>query len=354
MLRCGMFTQRTRTLARVAWMILATAIAIALFAIATLNSDRPATAQALDPNAAAPITATLTLTPTSEFSPTLTPTPTQSPTLTPIFTPPVTFTPTATLTLSITPSTPSTPSSSLDKFVYLPIITKPDGCPTTSANQYATININSSYYKDNRLTDENADFRLSVLGYTPANQLLQRVNYGGDVDANAPNFYNVFKPQREITFAKAYERYDWNWDENAAPPYGTRGGVNHDWPVSVLDLIATKDEAVYMPRRNVAITTAGPYAALVLYADDDELTITYGNQDRVDVGYTVYLANLCVDPHLVALYRAQLSEGKRATGRLPVLQNDQSVGTSKQNFVTIAVRDSGPFLDPRSRKDWWQ
>jgi hypothetical protein len=250
------------------------------------------------------------------------------------------------------PTQPSQPTD--DYFVYLPLVAKPETCPEVSINQYALIDVQGGYYKSNRLTDENADFRLSILGYETVQELLQRVEYGGPTDPNAPNFYNIFKPRRDIAFAVAYKRREWNWNENAEPPYGTPGGLNNDWPVSVLDLIATQGEAVYIPRSQVPITSAGPYVAMVLYADEDELTVHYGDRDVVDSGYAIYLANFCVDPNLVALYRAQLSAGKRATGKLPMLTNDQIVGTAKQNFVTVAVRDSGPFLDPRSRKDWWQ
>ena len=248
----------------------------------------------------------------------------------------------------------SQPADALDKFVFLPFIANPETCPQVSINPYDLVTVEGGYYKGNRLTDENADFRLSVLGYTTTQELLQRVEYNGPTDSNAPNFYNVFKPQRDIGFVAAYKRFDWSWDENATPPYGTRGGVNNDWPVSVLDLAATTGEAVYIPRRDVPITSAGPYVAMVLYADDDELTIHYGNRETVDNGYVVYLANFCVDPSLVLLYRAQLSAGKRTGGNLPMLRSDQRVGTAQHHFVTIAVRDSGSFLDPRSRKDWWQ
>ncbi len=84
------------------------------------------------------------------------------------------------------------------------------------------------------------------------------------------------------------------------------------------------------------------------------MTLHYGDQDRVDGGYVVYLANFCVDPQLTALYRAQLKDGKRSTGRLPALRNNQKIGTARFDYVTVAIRDRGPFLDPRSRKDWWQ
>lgn len=45
---------------------------------------------------------------------------------------------------------------------------------------------NSGPYKGNRLTDENIDFRLSLLGYTAAtHEPLTLVHYGGDTDQSS-------------------------------------------------------------------------------------------------------------------------------------------------------------------------
>lgn len=254
-------------------------------------------------------------------------------------------------------------SSAVTPRAYVPIIVKGQGgqqnatCNISSNASFDLISVQGSSYKNNALTDENADFRLSIIGYTstPASlgALLALVDYGGAADAGAPRLHTIFSPARVPQFVKNYQRYDWNWNESAPPPYGSRGSVNNDWPVSVLDMATTKGEAITIPDRGAANSTAGTNA-MVLYADEQQITLVYGDQDRVDAGYVIYLANLCVDPNLVALYRAQLVNGKRATGRLPALRNDQKIGEAGGSFITVAVRDQGPFLDPRSRKDWWQ
>jgi hypothetical protein len=265
---------------------------------------------------------------------------------------PTTFSIAATLTTTLTPT------------AYLPItiggngiITSTNGCLLTSTNTYDLISFQGSPYKNNALTDENADMRLSVLGYiataTATNAPLALVDYNGPADPNAPRLHGIFEPNRIPQFKKNYQRRDWNWNENAPPPYGTPGGANNDWPVSVLDMAATKGENIYIPERPVPNSNLDT-RAIVLYADDDEVTLHYGDRDRVDSGYAVYLANFCVDPQLVALYRAQLQNGKRATNRLPAIRNNEKIGTAKSDVITVAVRDQGPFLDPRSRKDWWQ
>jgi hypothetical protein len=244
---------------------------------------------------------------------------------------------------------------------YLPIAVGGTGerasCGLVSSAQFDLIAIQGGYYKNNALTDENADLRLSVIGYseTPASQnaTLGLVDYNGAADPNAPRLHGLFEPNRVPTLRKNYQRHDWNWNEAGPPPYGSRGGVNAQWDVSAVDMAATVGEAIYTPERSVTNSGLGT-VAMVLYADDDEVALTYGDQDKVDGGYVVYIANFCVDPNLVTLYQAQLANGKRASGRLPAVRNNERLGVAKQNFVTVAVRDQGPFLDPRSRKDWWQ
>ena len=246
---------------------------------------------------------------------------------------------------------------------FVPIIAKGQGeqqnatCNLSSNASFDLISVQGGFYKGNALTDENADLRLSIIGYasTPASASapLTLVDIGGAADAGAPRLHTIFSPARVPQFVKNYQRYDWNWNESGPPPYGSRGGVNGQWPVSVLDMATTKGESITIPDRSATNSTAGTHA-MVLYADERQVTLVYGDQDRVDSGYVIYLANFCVDPNLVALYRAQLANGKRATGRLPALRNDQQIGEADGTFITVAVRDNGPFLDPRSRKDWWQ
>jgi hypothetical protein len=250
-------------------------------------------------------------------------------------------------------------AATLQPRAYLPAIANnPNPCPTTSSASYETIGIyNSAPYKDNRLTDQNVDFRLSILGYVPVDQPLTFVSYGGGgAGAEGPRLGDMFQPHRVATFKKAYQVYTWNWNESAPAPYGSRGGLANNWPVTVLDMATTAGEGISIPGRDSNIAS-GDYKAMVLYAGEKELTLVYLSQDQVVVngtGYVVNLLNFCVDPNLVSTYRAQLtSDGKRSTMRLPALRNDQPVGTAMGVTITVAVRDGGMFMDPRSKADWW-
>ncbi len=138
-----------------------------------------------------------------------------------------------------------------------------------------------------------------------------------------------------------------------APPYGSRGGVNNDpeAPAAVVDFRTNAGERVRLPARNAEIFTG--VSAMVVFASESELAALYYRQDNVALGYMVHMANFCVDPNLVAAYRAQLNGGKRSTNQLPAVRNGQAVGTST-GIITVAIRDRARFYDPRSRKDWWQ
>lgn len=222
-------------------------------------------------------------------------------------------------------------------------------CPASSSAVYGLIAADG-VYKSNRLTDLNADLRLSVIGYVAVVEPLTLIDYNGATDPGAPKLGGMLGPWRAAAFVRAYRRHDWNWDEYAGPPHGARLGVNSDWPVTVVDLAASPGESVYIPERDADI---GGYTAMVLFAGENEITLAYHRQDSVTDGYVVHMLGFCVDPNLVALYRAQTSDGKRATGRLPALRNGERIGVAKSAALTVAIRDRGAFMDPRSRKDWW-
>lgn len=225
------------------------------------------------------------------------------------------------------------------------------GCPPVSSASFDLVPIEGPAYKNNALTDENPDLRLSILGYAPANALPGLVEYNGATDSDPPKLYGLFSPARLPTIVGVYQRHDWAWNDAGGPPYGWSGGPNNDWPASVIEVSAVPGEAIYIPTRYPAIWT-NDIVAMVLYAGARELTLAYTRQDSVTAGYVIHLLNFCVDANLVAQYQAQMSAGRRATGMLPGVRNNQPIGVALGPLI-VAVRDRGAFLDPRSRKDWW-
>ena len=247
---------------------------------------------------------------------------------------------------------------------YLPFLTSSSLCPQTSSASFDTIQFQGSPYKDNRLTDENADFRLSLLGYAAYTDQfgLGYSSYGGGTgEGGGPRMSGIYGPNRGTSFVQTYQVYRWTWDENGLPPYGSRGTLNsaEPWKVMVIDIATTPGEYIHIPERDAAYETIdGVHIAMVLYAGEQELTLAYFNRDHVLTtsghGYVVHMLDFCVDPNLLSLYRAQLdSAGKRSTMHLPALYNDQPVGTALGSTMAVAIRDGARYMDPRVKTDWW-
>ncbi len=248
----------------------------------------------------------------------------------------------------------------LTPIAHLPLVVveQAPACPKTSTAVFHAIPYEGGPYKDNRLTDQNADFRLSILGFAPVSQPATLITSIGDPGPDAPRLHSSFEPHRVPAFARVQQVYDWHWNEAWPPPYGSRGSVNTSlpWPVTVVDFATAPGELIRIPDRVTPIFEGGE-KALVLYADEDEITLAYLRVDQVTIngaGYVVHLLGLCVDPNLVALYRAQLdASGRRATGRLPGLRDDQPIGRVISPTLSVSVRDGGAPMDPRSERDWW-
>ena len=233
--------------------------------------------------------------------------------------------PTATSTRVPTPTLPPTPSPSDTP---IPI------------SYYGTITVLSA--PTDRPAAQHADLNLALRGFAPTSAALNLVDYWGATDPLAPQLYGIFADQRTPRFSAAYRVYDWNWECNC------RAGLITDWDVTLLGLQATDGETVRVPIRNVDMSNG--YNAMVLYADADRVTLKYTPDDNVIYGYTVHLEGFVVEPSLITLYNAMNSSGR---GRLPAVHSGQIVGRARGTEVKVAIRDSGSFMDPRSRKDWW-
>ena len=80
--------------------------------------------------------------------------------------------------------------------------------------------------------------------------------------------------------------------------------------------------------------------------------IGIGNaNDNVIWGYTIHLEGIATEPSLISLYQSLNDLGRK---RLPAVRGGQIVGRARGTEVKVSIRDTGAFLDPRSRKDWWQ
>jgi hypothetical protein len=111
----------------------------------------------------------------------------------------------------------------------------------------------------------------------------------------------------------------------------------------------TPGETIHVPDSGYSI--GGGYEVLVLYATSDRITLKYTPDDHVIGGYTLHMENICVEPRLLALYQSWNDAGR---DYLPALRAGQAFGRARGDEIGVVIRDRGAFMDPRSRKDWWQ
>jgi hypothetical protein len=246
--------------------------------------------------------------------------------------------------------------------LYLPVLNHnyPWPCPTVSTNQYGLLS--ASGPPINHPDYLHGDLNLALRGYLPFTSTLDLIRYEGETDEDPPQLIHLFADQRPPQFVAVNRPFDWLWDPDQCDgnPRGCRGepiltGEGHLWEAAVTGLAAAPGEAVYLPTRHATLVNKENYRAVVLYAEATRLTLGYTRDDSVANGYAVHLENICVDPNLLSLYKAQIrADGYRLTDYLPALRNGQPLGLARTEAVLVAVRDRGQFMDPRSQKDWWQ
>lgn len=191
-----------------------------------------------------------------------------------------------------------------------------------------------------------ADLNLALRGYTSTVGVLALIDLDGETDPQAPQLAGLFDPPRLPTFVALHQVHGWDW---SCGTNGCRAGPITDPPVTLLEMATTPNEPLFIPTRNPEIYTGG-YKALVLYAETNRLTLVYTREDTAAKGYTVHLEEMRVDAGLLALYQQEDAAGR---SRLPALRNGQRVGFASGNTIKVVIRDTGSFMEPRSRKDWW-
>lgn len=231
--------------------------------------------------------------------------------------------------------------------LYLPLILGrpvPD-CPLTSDRAYELIPVDGP--PADHPDDLHGDLNLALRGHTPVSATLGLIDIHGPTDGDAPQLAGIFADNRTPTFTSAHRVYGWNWS------CGTDGCVSPDLTpqeVSLLGMAVNLTETLSFPSREAEVY-GGRFIVLVLYAEEQRITLGYTRHDSVAPGYAVHLESICVDPNLLALYGQANTDGR---GKLPGLHNGDVLGTARSPEVLVAVRDRGEFMDPRSRKDWWR
>ena len=225
---------------------------------------------------------------------------------------------------------------------YLPLVWKgAPGCQPIPGEEYSTLNVEGPPTK--RPAEDHPDLNLALRGYRTTDASLELVNYGRGDDPRAPQLRGLFADGRLPTFTAGYRVYDWDWACNC------RGSLLADHGVTLAGLRADPGETIHVPSSGYEIESG--YEVLVLYASEERITLKYTREDDAVFGYTLHVENVCVEPRLLALYRAQNKAGR---AELPALRAGQAFGRARGSEIGVAIRDTGKFLAPNSKGDWWR
>jgi hypothetical protein len=190
---------------------------------------------------------------------------------------------------------------------------------------------------------QHGDLNLELRGFSPTSGKLSLIDMSGPTDNRAPQLAGLFSDERTPVFSGIYRVNNWDWGRNE------RGGPITDFEVTLAGLEVTPGETVHVPGAGYDIGRG--YQVLVLYADEERLTLKYTGEDSVVNGYALHLEGVCPEPDLLALYERMNQAGRR---ELPALRAGQALGRARDSEIQVTIRDTGRFMDPRVRKDWWR
>ncbi len=192
----------------------------------------------------------------------------------------------------------------------------------------------------------NPDVNLALRGWVTVDEPLSLIDLGGEWDDKAPRLAELLDPRvpEPVRFSSTHRVFDYNADT------GRRGPLLTRWPVTLAGLPTTPGQLLRVPSSGYSIDDAGGMEVLVLLATEERITLKYTREDDVVFGYTIHVEGACVDPRLVAGWQRLVASGRRER---PALRAGQAFARARTDEVLVAIRDTGMFMDPRVRKDWW-
>jgi len=190
---------------------------------------------------------------------------------------------------------------------------------------------------------QHGDINLDLRGYEPTGGQLSLIDMGGPTDNRAPQLAGLFEDERTPTFSGVYRVNNWDWGRN------TRGGPITEFDVTLVGMEVQPGETIHVPGAGYDIGQG--YQVLVMYASPERITLKYTGEDTVATGYAIHVDGICAEPSLLALYEQLNAAGR---GQLPALRAGQAFGRAIGYEIQVAIRDTGRFMDPRVRKDWWR
>lgn len=214
-------------------------------------------------------------------------------------------------------------------------------CESVPGARYGTIGVVGA--PTDRPAVIHGDINLTLRRWSPVSGATRGLVWiDGPTDTRAPRLDSLFATPRVPVFANVYAVQSWDWGCNCAGPLLT------DPEVTLAGMATTPGEVIDAPSSGYDIGDGN--AAMVLYAGNGSITLKYTREDNVVAGYTIHIAGLCIEPSLQAVYDTSNASGRAS---LPVVRGRQTLGRARGSEIQVAIRDTGAWMDPRSRKDWW-
>lgn len=215
-------------------------------------------------------------------------------------------------------------------------------CSPIPGVSYTKLSINRP---DSRDMKTHGDINLLLRQKKTVDALKGLIELNGPTDYTpGPQLFSLFADNRVPVFANIYQIEYWDWGCNCPKGYIQKPEV------SLAGMKTAPGEIINTPKTGYHIGDG--FTAIVLYASaEGTITIKYTREDNVVKGYTIHIGGICVDPNLLKLYQ-QCNDAGRTS--LPALKNLQPIGRAVTSEIQVAVRDTGSWMDPRGRKDWWQ
>jgi hypothetical protein len=242
-----------------------------------------------------------------------------------------------------TPPVPETKPAPTPKPKPAPKPPKPkvDPCSPIPGESYGTLPIVGP--PADRPAAHHGDINLALRGFIRCGAAPQLIDMSGPTDTRAPQLAGLFGDKRTPVITNTYQVHHWDWASNS------RGKPITDFEANLIGCQVKAGEPLHVPPADYSIGQG--YAVLVLYADSQRITLKYTGEDSVVSGYTVHVEGVCPDPNLLALYEQMNAAGRR---HLPALRAGQAFGRAREAEIQVTIRDTGRFMDPRVRKDWWR
>lgn len=215
-----------------------------------------------------------------------------------------------------------------------------DPCAPIAGASYGTLPIVGA--PTDRPAHEHGDINLALRGFSETDSTRGLIDMSGPTDNRAPQLAGLFADNRTGVFTKVYRVNHWDWGSNS------RGGPIDDFKVTLAGLEVEPGETIHVPGAGYDIGQGNQ--VLVLYAGTERITLKYTGEDTAATGYAIHVEGICTEPSLLTLYERMNREGRR---HLPALRAGQAFGRAIGDEIKVAIRDTGRFMDPRVRKDWW-